>query len=534
MTRNIRLFMMLIAALVLLLTACTKKQGIGPQANILRYPLVSSPTKIDPAMVQDGDTIDMLLQVFEGLVKWSVDNKPVPNLAESWEVLNGGTLYRFKIRQGVKFHNGDDLTAEDFVYSIDRACSKALGSETTQNYLYDIVGARERREGNATSVSGVRATGKYTLEIQIDQPKAYFLAKLTYPNSYVVSHRAIKAAGGGEMTKVEAVVGTGPFKLTTYNPDTKVILSAFEDYHGGKPKLQGIERPIVKDPQTRYDLYKQGRVDLIQMDKAEVKAAEQDPELKGQIRYFERPGIYYVAMNQGVVPQFQDKRVRQAFAMAIDKDAIIAAALEGKVKRADCIVPPGIPGYDPTLKGYEFKPDEAKRLLAAAGYPDGRGFPKLTLWFRESRPDILHVGEVVQEELKTNLGVIVELRPTEWGAYLNEYNNKALPFLHMRWMADYLDPQNFLSTLLATYGGENKFNYSSPKFDNLCRLGDAEQDPEKRLKYYQQAQRIAIADVPWIPIYFQRDAELIRPYVQGIQDCLLGHLPHVSTYIEGQ
>lgn len=519
----------MVCSLAVLCAGCGK-QAAGDE-NVFRYPLVTRPTHLDPAQVQDGDTIDLLLQVFEGLVKWSPENEVVPNLAERWEVLDGGRLYRFFIKKGVRFHNGDELTAQDFVYSLDRAVSREIKSGTAINYLFDIVGARERWEGKSKRLEGVKAPEPYVLEIRIDQPKAYFLAKLTYPNAYAVNRRAIEEAGGGPMTDIRAVVGTGPFKLTEYNPDSMAVLTAFDDYHGGRPKLDRIERPIVIEATTRYDLYKRGRLDLLQLDKAQLVAAEQDAELSKHIHHFDRPSVYYLGMNPLAAPVFADLRVRQAFAMALDKDAIIESALEGKVPRADCIVPPKVPGHDPDVRMYPFDPVKARALLAEAGFPGGKGFPKLPLSFREGRPDVRLVAEVIQRQLAQNLGVNVELRPLEWGSYLEAYNNKSLGLFHMRWMADYLDPQDFLSVMLTTDGGENKVGYSDKEFDRLCALADVEQDPQRRVELYRQAQRIALRDAPWVPIYFQRDPELIRPGVTGIQDSLLGHLPHVHTQV---
>lgn len=529
MIRNTVLMLGLVGVL---LVGCAKSESEHATENVFRYPLVTRPTRLDPARVQDGDTIDLLQQVFEGLVKWSPDNKVVPNLAEKWEVSDGGTLYRFTIKPGVKFHNGDELTAQDFVYSIDRACSPELKSETAANYLFDIVGAKDRKDGKAATVTGVRAPSKYILEIQIDQPKAYFLAKLTYPNSYAVNRRAIEAAGGGSITKLPAVVGTGPFTMSDYNPDSVVKLKGFVDYHGGKPKLDGIERPIIIDASTRFSLYEDGQIDLLQLEKSDLLAALKNPKLSNDVKYFERPAVYYVGLNTLVQPEFKDIRVRQAFAMALDKDAIIKSALQGNVSRADCIVPPGIPANDPTLDIYPYNVQKARGLLAQAGFPGGKGFPTLTLNFRDGRPDVKHAAEVMQQQLKANLGISVELQPREWGAYLDAYNHKSLGLFHMRWAADYLDPQDFLSIFFVTDGPENKIGYSHPEVDRLCRQADIEQDQAKRIELYKQAQNIVLRDAPWVPIYFQRDAELIRPKVKGIRDMLLGHLPHTETYIE--
>jgi ABC-type oligopeptide transport system substrate-binding subunit len=152
--------------------------------------------------------------------------------------------------------------------------------------------------------------------------------------------------------------------------------------------------------------------------------------------------------------------------------------------------------------------------------------------FREQRPDIELAAAAVAQDLKKNLGIEVKLQTMEWRAYLDKYNNHQLTFVHMRWAADYLDPQNFLSHMLATYGPENKLGYDSPEFDRLCREADSILDMAQRLPRYQRAEDIALNDAVWVPLYFQRDAELQRPWVKGVRESLFGHLPHTTTKIE--
>lgn len=218
--------------------------------------------------------------------------------------------------------------------------------------------------------------------------------------------------------------------------------------------------------------------------------------------------------------------------MAIDKDAIVNNILDGINTRADSIVPPGCFGHRDKVTGVPYDPAGAKKLLAEAGFPDGKGIPQLTMYFRESRPDIEIVAQSVGSQLKKALGVEVTFQKLQWGTYLDKHNKHELPFFHMRWAADYLDAENFLSTLLASYGPENKIDYKNPKFDELCHRADVSLDPNERLKLYAEAEDIALQDAPFIPIYFQRDVELVRPNVKGLKDALFGHLPHVGTVVE--
>lgn len=504
----------------------SKRANEGKQ-NIFRYPIPTKPTSLDPAIVQDGDTIDLLQQVYEGLVKWGEDNKPQPNLAESWKVSDDGTTYTFKLKKGVKFFNGREVTAEDFKWSIERACNPKLTQGMARNYLIDIVGVADMLDGKANEVKGVRVVDPGTLEIKIDKPRPYFLGKLTYMVSYVVAKESVPA--DKEITDIKAMVGTGPFKPKSYENDQLFVLEANKDYHNGAPKIDGIERKVVLDPQTRLNEFKTGNADLVSLERQDVAALQADAQFKDQVKFFPRPSIWYVGMNLKEYPPFADVRVRQAFAMAIDRDRIVNQILGGINKKADTILPPGVIGHRDEATFPAYNPEKAKQLLAEAGYPGGKGLPPLEISFRDGRADIRIVAEAVQNDLKNVLGVNVAPRATEWRAYLEKHNVKKIPFFHMRWAADYLDPQNFLSFLLAGDGPENKTYYANPEFDRLCAQADTTQDEATRLKLYAQAEDICLKECAWIPIYFQMDAELISPRVQGLRESLFGHLPHTTV-----
>jgi ABC-type transport system substrate-binding protein len=270
---------------------------------------------------------------------------------------------------------------------------------------------------------------------------------------------------------------------------------------------------------------------MTMLQRQEIDAIKADPELKDHLKLFNRPAIWYIGMNRLVYPPFQDRNVRRAFAMAIDKEVIVTDLMDGVNQRADSIVPPGVLGHRSEADGIEFDPVEARRLLAAAGYPNGEGLPELDLYFREKFPDIKLVAEAVAGMLKDNLNVDVSLQTKEWRAYLEMYNRSELPFYHMRWAADYLDPQNFLSHMLASFGPENKMGYANDQFDDLCRTADSTLAWETRAPLYAEAEDIALQDAVWVPIYFQRDAELHRPHLSGLRESLFGHLPHTTAEI---
>lgn len=500
------------------------------EAGVLRYPIPNNPSSLDPAVVQDGDTLDMLQQIYEGLVGWDENNDVVGLLAESWEISADGTEYTFKVRKGVKFHDGTDLTAEDIKRSIERACHPGLKSVTVDAYLSDVVGLVEMKEGKADSVAGITVPDSHTVVFKLKQPTPYFLGKLTYLVSAPVSKSA--APADKEMNEVAQAIGTGPYKLTRFEPKQLAIMEANADYWGGAPKLKRIERTVALEATTKLQQYKAGQYDLVQLQRQDVGALQNDPEYKDQIKFFDRPAIWYVGLNQNSYAPFKDKRVRQAVAMSIDRDRIVNELLGAVNTPAKTIVPPGVKGHRSEGKGLPYDPVAAKKLLAEAGFPDGKGLPELKMSFRVGYPDILLVAEAVSEQLSTNLGMKVTATPVEWRKYLDDYNKKNVhQIYHMRWAADYLDPQNFLSHMLATTGPENKFGYSNPEFDALCKKADTLLEFEDRIPLYQQAEDIALQDAVWVPLYFQRDAELHVPQLKNMRESLFGHLPHTTTTV---
>lgn len=535
MTLNMKRFgLVALAVLAAFLVGCSKGKYSGGSTahkpNILTYALPSKPTEFDPAMVQDGDTIDLIQNIFEGLTTWSEDNKVVPNLAESWDVTEGGRTYVFHLRHGVKFHNGREMIADDVAFSINRAPAKALASETTDDYLNDIVGYQDVRTGKSDTMSGIKVIDKYTLSITIDKPRPYFLGKLTYPTSFVVAKEALTP--GEKMTSVKQMVGTGPFIADSYQDGQVFHLKTFKDYHAGTPPIDGIDRPVMEDSQSRYSAYKRGELDLLAVQRQDVKDIKADPALTAQLHFFQRPSIYYVGLNQGVIPQFKDLRVRQAIAMAIDRDYIVSEVLGGQNAKADGILPPGVLGSRDKANVYPFDVAKAKQLMAAAGFPGGKGFPNIQIAFRGGQTDVLLVGESVAQQLHQNLGLNVTPAQMEWGAYLKRNNAKKNPFFHMRWAADYLDAQDFISLFFASDGPENKIYYSNSQVDALCAKADADENESERIKLYQQAEDIVLQDAPWVPIYFQKDAELINPRIEGIRNSLFGHLPHFKVTLK--
>lgn len=520
---------------ILSITGCSKGNFGSSipkdQLNTFRYPLIVDPTSLDPAIVQDGDTIDVIQQVFEGLVRFGEDNKIEPNLATSWDIKDSGKTYVFHLRKGVTFSNGQPLTAEDFKFAIDRACNPVVKSATAGDYLANVVGVSACLAGKAKGVSGVKVIDPQTLEIDLVQPAYYFLGDLTYPVAYAVASKTVPA--DSQITSVDQMIGTGPFVATKYVHAQIFSMKSNPTYFRGKPKIDGIDRPIVKDAVTRLNMYRSNQLDMLPLMRQDVLAMRKDAQYKDQLHYFPRPATFYIAFNQLAYKPFANVHVRRAFAMAVDCESICTNILQGLNPKANGILPPMVVGYREKTALLGYHPDEAKKELAAGGYSDGSEMPPLKLYLRSDQEDYHLVAEAVQSYLKQNLHVNVQLALMDWGTYLQQNDGNKLPFYHMRWAADYLDPQDWLSLLLTTHGQENHSGFSNSEVDSLCAEADPMPvDDPKRLALYAKAEDICLQQAAWLPIYYQQDVYLISPRVQGMKSSCFGPLPHSEVSLK--
>ncbi len=517
----------------IVLAGCGKggfsERNAAGKVGVFRYAMEAAPTTFDPGKVQDVDTTDLISNVFEGLVAYGEKNTIETRVADSYSSPDNGKTWIFKLRHGVKFHNGREVTAEDFSWTLDRNCSKELGSPTALNYLGDIEGVEDRANGRTDHIAGVSVVDPYTLKIELDQPRPYFIGKMTYPCAFVLCKEAVKT---GSIDKPEQAVGSGPFKIDAYLPQQQVNLSAFKSYYGGAPLIEKIERPIIKDPSTRLIKYKAGELDLLRMDRKDVVGAQSDSKLKAQLDFEQRPAIYYLGVNEQECPQLKDQRVRRAIAMSIDRTRL-AKDLLGGMQEAHGLIAPGVMGFRDNYAGLPFNPTGAKASLAEAGFPEGKGFPAIDLVYREGAGDAQICCEDIQQMLKQNLGITVNVRVMEWSGFLAARNENKLQLYFLSWYADYLDPQNFLSFLLAGDAKLNHDGYKNDKFDDLCKKADSILDEKQRLELYSQAEDVAVMDAARIPLYFQRDAVLHSPRVTGIRHNLFGQLPNTTVKVVG-
>ncbi|MEQ1821262.1 MAG: peptide ABC transporter substrate-binding protein [Fimbriimonadaceae bacterium] len=478
------------------------------------------PTTMDPADSQDINTNDLLSQVYEGLTSWGEDNKLAPNLAQSWEVLDGGKRYRFHLRPGVKFSNGKELTAEDVRWSWERSCDSYWGSPLALNYLGDIVGVKEKLSGKVKTISGIKVINILSIDVVLDRPRAYFLAKLSYPTTYVMARDATKPRQ--RVLKPEAMIGTGPFVVTRFEQDQELQLVP-NQHARVKPSIEKWTIKVVKDPATRLNLFRKGELDVLSLSQQDVAGVQASGH---PIIEADRAATVYIGMNGTIYKPFADARVRRAFMMAVDRQFILDKILRGAGRLADGILPPAVPMPPRKKPTPQFDPTGARELLKQSNWL-GK-LPPIELWVNNSNNDRKTIAEYVVGQISKYLGVDAKLRLAESGLIISKATKRELGFYYGSWYADYLDPENFLSVLLADYG-QNRSNYDNEAFSDLTRRGDAESDPIKRAALYAQAEDIALVDCPLMPLYHPQEPIVIREGVTGLRQNAFGFLPPLTV-----
>ena len=491
-----------------------------PRDRALTMPL-GSPATLDPAIVRDTTTHLFVSSLFSGLVRMAPDLSVGPDLAERWEVDAAGVVYTFTLRDGITFHDGQPITADDFKYSIERATDPELHSGTAPLYLGDIVGVREKLNGETTEVSGFEVLDERTIRITIDSPKEYFLSKLSYPTGAVVDRHQVEELGD-EWWKSEEINGSGPYKLLRWDPDSVIILQRFDDYHT-PVKLEYLISPRAVLPGAGWlDMYLTNAWDGLYVSLRSLDVVRADPVLSAELREYNQLTSHFIVLD-GTQPPFDDPKVRRAFAMALDREKLIEEVYEGTVQLANGLLPPGIPGYSESLLGIPFDPDMARQLLAESKYADD--FPEVFYTTLDLDGEPPGSVQFMIDAWKAELGIEVQAALHDSEDYYYQLEEIGQHLYTYGWVADYPDPENFLDLLLHSEAHDSRF--VNPKFDNLVEAARVELDREARLELFREAEQLLMDDAGIIPIFHVKDFVLVRPHVNDFSISPVGQ-PRIS------
>jgi len=503
-------------------------QGAIP--GVLRLNWQSQPDVMDPQKMSFVGEIGTGELVFEGLMKLNEKLEPVGAAAESCTASEDGLKYTCTLREGLKYSDGTPLTAKNFEYAWKRLFDPRVPNKQYTFVAYDIKGAEELDSADANDTAtverlmgelGVKAPDDMHIEFTLKQKAAYFPYILTLWTGWP-SRQDLVEAGGEEWTLDPAgkyYIGNGPYKLTEFT-ENGFKFEANENYREGAPKIKEIRGRFINDSAVAFQAYKNGELDAVNVAAEDYKTVQEDAVLKEQ--FIQVPGScnFYLGFNTQK-PPFDNIKVRQAFAQAFDRDDYVNNVLQGLGQKALSFVPPDRPGYAEDIKMYEFNAQAAKDLLAEAGYPNGQGLPEVKLTY-SSTPRNKTRMEWVQNQLKQNLGLDLQLDPVESTAYTALVKDPATTpqVFFLGWCQDYPDPQNWLTLVFHSQSTVTHVGWKNDEFDTLTRQADAEPDQQKRIDMYHQAHEILVREAPAVFLYWDVNPWLIKPYVKGAKEAL--------------
>jgi ABC-type oligopeptide transport system substrate-binding subunit len=485
-----------------------------PAENILRYNNGAQPEHLDPGLMTADTDWRIGEALFEGLtVKDPRTLQPQPGVAERWEGSEGGLTYTFHLRRDSIWTDGRPVTAHDFVYAWTRVLKPETASQFASQ-LYPILNAEAFNQGKIDDPAqlGIRALDDYTLQARLHQPIPYFVYLTTTPTFYPVPHWIVEEYGD-KWTDPQNIVSNGPFMLVEHRTHDRIIMDRNPRYYDAhKVRLDRVVAYSIADNFTAINLYESGYVDFLVSNSVPPDFI---PYMKGRYRDFHSTAqlaSYFYSFNT-TRPPLDNKLVRRALAMAVDRRAITDALLRGGQIPGSNFVPRGLPDYE-SPPGVEYNPGEAARLLAEAGYPNGEGFPQLEISFN-TLDTHRKIAEAIQQMWTTNLNVRFRLHNEEWASYLKTRRNKEYDIARMGWIADYPDASAFID-LMEGNNANNDTGWANAEYDRLLRASRGETDPARRRELLRQAEAILLDEAPVLPIYTYAVNSLRKPYVRGI------------------
>jgi oligopeptide transport system substrate-binding protein len=469
--------------------------------------------------------MNIMLALFEGLTALDeATGQPVPAAAERWEVSGDGLTYTFRLRPGARWSNGDPLTAADFAWSFRRILTPALASEYSY-MLWPIRNARAYNEGRITDFTqvGVRAADPATLVVTLDAPCPWLLSLAAHQAWFPVHRATVEKFDGAERkgtrwTRPENLVGNGPFLLKEWTPDSRIVTEANPQYwDAARNRLAGVVFYPIASYVTEENSFRTGQLHVTYgLTPSKIPEYRQNsPQLLRVDPFLE---TFFLTFNV-TRPPFDNPKLRQALSLAIDRAALTREALRGSVTAAAEFTPPDTAGYTPAPA---LKTDlaGARRLLAEAGYPEGRGLPPLEL---QVKSEDLHriAAEAVQQMWQRELGVTVTLAPMEQKAWLQRLQTKDFQISTTRWVGDYVDANTFLD-MWVTGGGNNFAGWSETRYDALVAEAGRTLDVARRHDIQRRAEAMLLEQLPIVPVFHGTRAFLADPMVKNWVPNLLG------------
>ena len=525
---------------LLLLAGCGSREtnvASGTRDGVLHFGNLSEPSDLDPHLITSLQDFNIVLSLFEGLTGYHhEDSTATPAVASRWESNDDATVWTFYLRPEAKWSNGDPLTAGDFAYAFQRMLSPNLASEYAY-MLFVLDGAEDFTAGKTEDFSkvGVKVVDDHTLELTLGNPLPYFPALLAHSSWFPVHQATIEAHGemdqrGSRWTRPGNLVGNGPFALTEWVPNQVITVEKSANYWDADAvRLNAVRFYPIESQTGEEAAFRSGQLHLTTgVPTTKLEVYQSDPEISHFLRQNSILATYFYRFNTRK-PPLDDIRVRRALALAINREQIVTSVTRGGQVPARNLTPPGMSGYGPgdMLQG---SLDDARALLAEAGFPGGEGFPEMEI-LHNTNEGHRRIAEAIQQMWRVELGINVGLFNQEAKVYSDSMREGDYTIARMAWIGDYMEPSTFLK-LMITDGGNNQTGWSNPEYDRLFNEARVALDPATRNELYRQAEQILIDEMPIAPIYFYVNSALVHPDVKGWHGNPLDIHPYKNIYLE--
>lgn len=486
------------------------------------------PDTLDPAQARDVDTAFLSREIFRGLTRLDVQLQPQPELAQQIVISADGLEYTITLRVNATFQDGNPITSDDVVFSLERALDpdtaggdlSRLGGPT---YLADIMGAADVMAGRTHVLAGVQKLDERTVRIRLTAPRATFLMKLAAAPAAIVERQDVLR--GGEWWKTP--VGSGPFRVASWTPNAQLTLVRYDGFAGGPVPLQRIEVALGPNAQQPFNLYQAGTVDIAQ---APVDVVERvtDPSsaYKSQVTVTPLFAVEYIAFRSDTPPT-DDPHIRRAIQLAFPRQKVADVTYDGTVRAAAGLIPDGMLGRDWPVKTLPYDLAAARREIAASRYKTAAAVPPLVIYGAD-----VSSAESLRDSLAASLGLRVEVVSVDWSDFLSGLSQREYPAYELYWLADYPDPESLLQTLFGSGSADNYVDEHNSTMDRLLREAAAEPDLARRAALDAQAQQALMDDNVVIPTYDDVQYTLAKPAVHGLQVTPLGILDLDSVWLE--
>ena len=493
-------------------TDAAQSDAASTGEKILSVQVGPNPETIDPALNSAVDGGNMLLHSFECLLAVDKDGKLIPGQAESWETSEDGLTWTFHLRAGLKWSDGSDLTANDFVYSWKRVCDPNVAAPYAETVLGMVAGYEDAIAGDLDALQVV-AQDDSTLVVTLNAPCSFFGSLAAFATLSPVQQATVETNGDAWATAAETYVSNGPFYVSEWVPSSYIMMTKNPNYWNADAiKLDGIKWNLIEDANASYSAYQTGEVLFIK-----DVPTEEIPSLSDNPEFHVDPiiGTYYLSVNTQREP-FTDAKVRKALSLAIDREYVAGTLMQGTYSAASNFMGPGwvdtdgsqfidkANGGQPYIDtaNHEANVETAKQLLADAGYPDGEGLPSITYSTNDAGYHKV-VAEYLQQAW-AELGVELNVEIVEWASFTPMRRNGDYDASRNGWVGDYSDPSNMLDLLYST-NGNNDGKFNNAEYDAAMELSRTTLDAAERSEALHKAEDILMEEAGCIPVAYYND-----------------------------